>query len=132
MNPRRRAPRVRRFAAAIVVLALAFGAGVLGACAHEPRSSARSGADQPCVVTGTVVDAASGAPVAQARIRGPRDTRATSDEKGRFELRGLEVGDAGEVEATTEDRRTGRVTLRKLRGGPLEVVVHVAPPQRER
>lgn len=112
------------------LLSLAIGGA---SCANEPRSNSGHGAvDGTVVVTGTVIDAATGAPVAEARLRGPRDTRATSDDKGRFELRGLQVGDAGELEATTEDRRAGRVPLRKLRPGPLEVVVFVTPVPRER
>jgi protocatechuate 3,4-dioxygenase beta subunit len=77
------------------------------------------------IVTGTVVDARTGKPVAGAVVRGPLGVEATCDARGRFVLRGLPAGTSGELVATTAAGRTGTNRLRSLAGGPLEVVVHV-------
>jgi hypothetical protein len=76
------------------------------------------------LVTGTVVDARTGRPVAGARLQGPGGVEATSDARGRFLLRGLALGASGDLVATW-DGLSGRNRLRALAGGPLEVVVHV-------
>ncbi len=118
----------------VLLCAVLFAASAC--CARDPRSaggaSQGTGVDAAVVVVGTVVDAASGDAVAEARVKGPRGVKAVTDEKGKFELKGLEVGDEGEVVVTTDDRRRGSVVLRKLRGGVLEVVVHVEKVKEER
>jgi hypothetical protein len=118
------------------LLVLVALAPLAACCARDPRSGGAArgvhGSDEPVVVTGTVRDAATGEPVAGARVQGPHDVKATTDDQGRFTLKGLHVGDEGEVVVTTSDRRQGSVTLRKLRGGTLEVVVHLRPIPRDR
>jgi hypothetical protein len=79
----------------------------------------------PPLVTGTVVDARTGKPLAGATVRAPGGLEATSDARGRFMLRGLPRGTSGELVATTASGRTGKNRLRSLAGGVLEVVVHV-------
>jgi hypothetical protein len=79
-------------------------------------------------VTGTVVDAETGAPVAGASIEGPAGSRATSDAQGRFTLSRLPVGSEGEVVARTEDGAEARNRLRPLRAGTLEVVLRLRRP----
>jgi hypothetical protein len=93
-----------------------------GACACSGRSS-RPGAE--AIVAGTVLDAASGAAVAEVPLEGPQGAHATSGRDGRFEMSGLREGDSGEVRARASDGRTGSVTLRPLRPGRLEVVVNL-------
>jgi hypothetical protein len=114
-----RAPIATRLSirvAACLLLALAC------ACACS-RRDARAG--EEALVVGTVLDAATGAPLAGVRVEGPNGTSAVSESDGRFELEGLHAGDRGEVVAKTDDGRTGSVTLRALSKGRLEVVVHL-------
>jgi len=77
------------------------------------------------VVTGTVLDARSGKPVAGATVRAPGGQTATTDRQGRFVLRGLPAGTSGELVGTTEAGLTGKNLLRPLEGGALEVVLYV-------
>ena len=77
------------------------------------------------VVLGTTLDARTGKPLANALVRGPNGVEARSDERGRFVLRGLALGAAGDLVATTESGLSGRNRLRTLTGGPLEVVVYL-------
>ena len=77
------------------------------------------------VVTGTVVDARSGKPIAGAVVRGPGGLETKSDARGRFTLRGLAHGASGELVATSEAGLAGKNVLRPLEGGPLEVVIHL-------
>lgn len=106
------------------------------ACCGAPRSreaasvSALSEAallqrGEPPRVLGTVIDAASGAPVAGARVIGPLGASTESAEDGRFEIAGLAFGVGGVLEAQAAEGRVGRVLLRPLEGGPLEVVIFV-------
>lgn len=108
-----------------VAFVLAFGA----CCSREATHGSAATAEP--TITGAVLDTRTGEPVAEAAIRGPHDTRAKTDERGRFVLRGLALGDTGEVQARAEDGRTGSVALRPLRAGPLEVVIHVAAAPRD-
>lgn len=87
------------------------------------RTLAPAGQAGPPRVVGTTIDAATGRPVA-ASLTAPDGTRGRSDEQGRFQLR-LPLGTEGELVAETEDGRRGRVSLRPLVGGELEVVVHL-------
>lgn len=123
----------RRTAAGLLSLALtlsfALATGLGCTCSQDATHGSAGSA--VAVVTGTVLDARTGEPVEDANVRGPHDTRARSDARGRFELRGLQLGDTGEISARAEDGRTGVVALRPLRGGVLEVVLHVAVPPKD-
>jgi hypothetical protein len=77
------------------------------------------------IVTGTVVDARTGKPIAGALVRGPGGVETQSDARGRFVLRGLVLGASGELVGTTEAGLSGRNLLRALEAGPLEVVLHL-------
>lgn len=77
------------------------------------------------IVTGTVLDARTGKPVAGALIRGPDGVETRSDARGRFVLRGLRLGASGELVGTTEAGLAGTNRLRPLESGPLEVVLHL-------
>jgi len=91
----------------------------------NPGSGARAARGGPARIVGTTVDASSGEPLAGCLVQGPGGTQATSDRSGRFEIRDLPVGAAGELVATAEDGRSGRNRLRPLKSGSLEVVVFV-------
>lgn len=80
------------------------------------------------IVVGTVLDAASGEPVADVRVEGPEGKHATSDSSGRFQFAAFTVGTEGELTAKTSDGRRGRVKLRKLEPRPLEVVIQLSKP----
>jgi hypothetical protein len=92
------------------------------ACACSGRS-ARRGAE--AVVAGTILDAATGAPVPDIRVEGPQGACAISGRDGRFEMAGLRAGDEGEILARAGDGRRGGVTLRPLAPGRLEVVLQL-------
>lgn len=121
-------------AAALLVLVLS----ALAACCADERGSARTGAggrdsvaDAPATIAGTLLDAASGEPVPNVTVRGPRSTSSRSDERGRFELDGLRVGDEGDVVAETGDGRRATLRVRPLRSGRLEVVLHLVRGARD-
>ncbi len=106
----------------------------LGAGCRNPSGSEESGttysaapaASGPApILTGTVLDARTGKPVAGARVRGPGGAETKSDARGRFVLRGLALGASGELVGTTEAGLSGKNLLRPLEGGPLEVVLHL-------
>ena len=99
--------------------------GPAGADEDSGRSAATAGVGPGPVVTGTVVDARTGKPVAGALVRGPDGVEAKSDARGRFVLSGLAPGASGELVATAESGRSGRNVLRPLAAGPLEVVLYV-------
>ena len=88
-------------------------------CAGEPAEEA--------VVRGVVVDVQDGEPLIGVRVEGPRETRAVTDPNGRFVLKGLRVGDEGEVRAWRSDGWGAKVSLRPLSTQGLEVVLHLAP-----
>ncbi len=91
-----------------------------------PISCGESGhGGHDATVVGTVLDAATREPLAGADVRGPHDSRATSDASGRFRLESLHSGEGGEVVATTDDGLEGRVELRPLSPGELEIVLHL-------
>jgi hypothetical protein len=98
--------------------------GPSGAEEDSGRASAAAVGPGP-VVTGTVVDARTGKPVAGALVRGPAGVEAKSDARGRFVLSGLAPGASGELVATAESGLSGRNVLRPLAAGPLEVVLYV-------
>jgi hypothetical protein len=78
------------------------------------------------IVVGTVVDAATGEPVSGARVEGPEKHSTRTDSDGRFELTGLPVGLEGDVTVELSDGRSGRIHLRPLRAGRLEVVLQLS------
>jgi len=112
---------------------LAVAAALLVAACHNPsatetleRAGSPSGRSGPGpVITGTVLDARTGAPIAGALVRGPHGVEARSDEHGRFVLRGLALGESGELVGTTEAGLRGTNRLRPLEPGALEVVLHL-------
>lgn len=105
-------------------LALAL---LLGACAPE-RGDGRAGGGGAVRVTGTTLDAQSGALLAGVRITGPRGLRTVSSPDGRFALEGLAEGEEGELVGRLDDGRTGRVRLRPLSAPRLEVVLRLEHP----
>lgn len=106
----------------LLTLGLALVLALACACACSGEKS-RSG--EEAVVVGSVIDAATGQPASGIPLEGPEGARATSDERGRFEMGGLRAGDAGEIVAKAPDGRRGGVTLRPLAPGRLEVVVQL-------
>jgi hypothetical protein len=106
---------------------------LLGAACRNPsspeealsRGSAPAWVGPAPVVTGTVVDARTGKPISGALVRGPGGVETRSDASGRFVLRGLAPGAAGELVGTTEAGLRGKNLLRALEGGALEVVLHL-------
>ncbi|HVS17192.1 MAG TPA: carboxypeptidase-like regulatory domain-containing protein [Planctomycetota bacterium] len=114
-----------RSAALVAVLALC-----LTACADsgEPAADAQRNAPRTASVLGTVVDVATRAPVAGASVTAPGGTRARTDAAGRFRIDGLPPGLSGELVAGGPEGGEGRLLLRPLRPGPLEVVVHLRSP----
>jgi hypothetical protein len=104
-----------------LAIGLVLGFALGGSCGGTPS---RPGAE--ALVTGTVLDAATGAAVAGARIDGPAGTHAVSGSDGRFELDGLREKDEGDVVAQTDDGRRGSVHVRPLAPGRLEIALHLA------
>jgi hypothetical protein len=111
--------------ALLLVLALAacHNPPAVDESGRSPLSASDHSGPRP-TITGTVVDARSGKPVAGAVVRGG-GVETKSDARGRFELRGLERGWEGDLLATTEGGRNGKNRLRALEGGTLEVVLFV-------
>lgn len=106
-------------AAALLVLSVLFAScGTNGSHDGHP-------ADTSARIVGTVVDAATGTPVANVKVEGPNDRSTRSDSQGRFEFKDLEVGTRGEVKAALDDGRKGSVALRPLASGSLEIVLHL-------
>jgi hypothetical protein len=79
------------------------------------------------IVKGVVVDVQDGEPLIGVRVEGPRSTRAVTDPKGRFVLKGLRVGDEGEVRAWRSDGWEAQVSLRPLASEGIDIVLHLAP-----
>lgn len=104
---------------------LSLGVALVLALACACACSDKSRPGEEALVVGTVIDAATGQAVPEIRLEGPGGARATSDERGRFEMEGLRAGDAGEIVAKAPDGRRGGVTLRALQPGRLEVVVQL-------
>ncbi len=107
----------------LVVWILSFGAC---ACACTDREGDKN-ADAPsrAELVGTVLDRATGAPIEGALVRLPDGSETRTDALGRFAVSDLTPGLAGEVHARAENGREGRVTLRPLEPGRLEVVLHL-------
>ena len=96
---------------------------VAAACTQQISEATRT-----AIVVGTVVDAASGEPLADVRVEGPGGKHATSDAAGHFQVAAFPAGTEGELTAKTADGRSGRVMLRKLEPRPLEVVIQLSKP----
>ena len=94
----------------------------------SPASAGAAAAEGEAIVEGTVVDADTRAPVAGAQVTAPDGSHARSDAAGRFRIAGLAPGLEGELVAEGPDGGVGRLPLRPLRPGPLEVVVHLRRP----
>ncbi len=114
---------------ALLLAVLAFACGSSQRAGEDAPSgpgpipaSAKSG---PPVVVGTVLEAASGQPVAGATVTGPNGATAETDADGRFRLKGLSAGDGGTLKAVGPAGLEGQVKLRPLAGGRLEVVLHL-------
>lgn len=130
-----------RSALLLLVASAALPAAGCGSSQVDPERGARASRDPgaspvgyavgaleasaPASLRGTVVDAATGEPLAGARLEGPSGASAVSDADGRFELRGIAPGTSGQLVATMPDGRHGSNRLRSLRSGALEVVVFV-------
>ena len=93
--------------------------GLVASCAAENT--------EECVVRGVVIDVQDGEPLIGVRVEGPAETRAVTDPKGRFVLKGLHVGDEGEIRAWRSDGWEAQVQLRPLSTEGLDVVLHLAP-----
>jgi hypothetical protein len=116
---------MQRLVMSFVLVCVASMVALLSCC-----TDSRSGkhGDGNAVIVGTVVDAANGKPVADARVEGPGGRSTRSDERGRFELTGFSIGTTGEVKASTSDGRAATVTLRRLSAERLEIVLHLKRP----
>jgi hypothetical protein len=111
----------------LVVIVLAT-LGFCTACGTNGSHGARGGSanETTAYVVGTVIDAATGVPVANVKVEGPNGRSTRSDAHGRFEFKNLEVGMEGEIKAATDDGRAARVPLRRLAPGRLEIVLQLS------
>lgn len=110
-------------ACASLVLA-GCGAGTNGRARPEPGAASSSG-PRTAILTGTVLDAASGEPVPDAVVEAPGGISVRTDAHGRFRLAGLPEGATGEIVARGPQGKEARNPLRPLRPGTLEVVLHL-------
>jgi hypothetical protein len=108
------------------VLALACAACACGPGRHG-GTNAEHGTAAEAAVVGTCLDAESGEKLSGVRVEGPDGKSAVSGRDGRFEIRGLKSGQAGELVASLSDGRRASLTLRPLAAGTLEVVLQLAP-----
>lgn len=104
---------------ALVVVLMAIGAA---ACSCTERRD--EGANTRTHVAGTVLDRATGEPIADALVTLPDGREARTDARGRFLVADLAVGLSGDLVARAEGGREGRVALRPLGRRQLEVVVY--------
>lgn len=88
----------------------------------QPRLPAAGSA----IVCGSVIDLKSGAPLAGVSVAGPAGKTARTDDQGRFELRGLPLGTAGEVRARADDGREAVNVLLPLGHERREIVLQLA------
>lgn len=110
---------MKTFVARLSVVALTT---LATACTNGVREAQRAGAT---LVTGTVLDAATGEPAAGVRVEGPGGASARSDEHGRFQMRGIVAGTEGDLVAAADDGRRASVRLRPLTSAPVEVVLQL-------
>ena len=113
MNPRRAFWRARAPISVwpVWLLAQACGAGEAGEHAAGTFE-----------VQGTVLEAATGEPLAGVQVRGPGGATATSDERGRFALR---ASGAGDLVAEAPGGLSAVNPLQMPSGERLEVVLHL-------
>ncbi len=115
-----------RCATFVLTLCLALASGCRSTRGADdsalPASFQGALEEGPAVVAGTVVEAATLAPLEGARIVAPDGSEAHSDASGRFEIRGLALGTEGELRATLGEL-SGTVQLRPVSRGVLEVVL---------
>jgi hypothetical protein len=110
----------------VTLVVLVCATWLVSAC-HNGASNGE-GSDHSAVIVGTVVDAATGKSVANARVEAPGGRKTTSDDTGRFRIEGLEMGTTGDVKASTSDGRTASVPLRRLSDKKLEIVLYLKRP----
>lgn len=91
----------------------------LGACSDVGREA--------CDVRGVVVDVQDGEPLVGIRVEGPDGTRAVTDPRGRFVLKGLQEGEDGLVRAWRSDGWEAQVPLRAVNAGEMNIVLHLSP-----
>ena len=89
-------------------------------------SRPESPAEGTAIVCGSVIDLKSGAPASGVSVVGPGGKATRTDDQGRFELRGLALGTAGEVRARTDDGREALNVLMPLGHERREIVMHLA------
>jgi len=97
-------------------------AGCDGGVEHE-STDARSRARARATITGSTLDVLTSEPIADVEVEGPLGNKTRSDGAGRFRLGGIPAGSSGELIGRTRDGSVGRVPLRPLEPGNLEVVV---------
>jgi len=118
-------PRGRRATAGLLILlaglAVALPLGLV-ACWNDLPATQAGG---PVIVAGTVLEAATGEPLTGVVIRGPRRTRTVSDDRGRFRLTGLHIGESGELTADRHDGFAGVLPFSALAAGVREVAFHL-------
>lgn len=120
----------------LLLVALCLGALACESNGREAEASKGGAAkapfvsrDGPPVIVGTALDAATGKPLAGVTLTLPDGTKALSDERGRFELRGMAAGLEGELVARHPSGLEGSNRLLPLAGGRLEVVVRLSRPR---
>jgi len=115
-RPPRRRPR--ESAPALILV----GAAALAACG---KSTEAAPPGDLIVVTGTCLEAATGAVLAGVVVRGPGETEAISDDHGRFTLPGVPLGEAGWLRAASAGGLVAELPLSPRTPGPREVVFHL-------
>lgn len=109
---------IRRLVSVLCVVVAACGDGAEAVNHHPDRVRVR----------GTVLRAADLEPVEGAVVSGPGGSRTRSGPDGRFELKGIPRGAAGEVLAELEGGLVAKVPVRPLEQDELEVVLHLRRP----
>ncbi|MBI5434668.1 MAG: carboxypeptidase regulatory-like domain-containing protein [Planctomycetes bacterium] len=95
---------------------------------HGVRTSQVDASEQRVIVRGTVLDAESGEPLADATVTAPDGSETRSDASGRFEFVDLAEELSGPLRAASADGRSAENPLRPLRRGVLEVVLRLRKP----
>jgi len=113
----------RRLSSAILVASLVTAVLPLAGCngGGNTPGAVRS---ERATIRGTVLDRATGAPVAEAKVEFPDGRTAVTDAQGRFELGDFALGTTGELHVRAADGRRAGVPIRPLGPGALEVVLH--------
>ena len=111
-------------AAGALVTSCGTSPDVEAAQAEQELSGLDYSQDAP-VVVGTAIEASTGRPLEGALIEGPGGVQTRTDAHGRFVWRGIPAGVEGKIRASTEGGLTAANRLRPLKGGELEVVLHL-------